>query len=132
VLIPKTALDQPSLTLPLLITDWELAQIGSRALDLGQIIAELYMLKHFKDIDAGLWVIEGFAEGYQEINDDIAFRTIIHVGVHLVFWGSTIAGWGTKEQVRDVVRLGRDLITNAWERDRTWFQGEIWDCLFRT
>ncbi|KAL2813527.1 kinase-like domain-containing protein [Aspergillus granulosus] len=131
VLIPKSALDQPLPVTPLFITDWELAQVGSRALDLGQMIAELYMLKHFKDIDAGLWVIEGFAEGYQEISEEIAFRTLIHVGVHFIFWGSTVAGWGTPEQVRDLVRLGRDLITKAWEKDREAFKGEIWEALFR-
>ncbi|KAL2820801.1 kinase-like domain-containing protein [Aspergillus cavernicola] len=131
VLIPRHALDQPLPTTPLLITDWELAQWGNRALDLGQMIAELYMLKHFKGIDDGLWAIEGFVEGYHDISHDIAFRTIIHVGVHLIFWGSTISGWGTKEQVSDVVQLGRDLITKAWEKDRRSFEGEIWNCLFR-
>ncbi|KAL3494906.1 kinase-like domain-containing protein [Aspergillus germanicus] len=131
VLIPKTALDQPLPVTPLFIIDWELAQVGSRALDLGQMIAELYLLKHFKDIDAGLWVIEGFAEGYQDISEEIVFRTLIHVGVHLIFWGSTVAGWGTPEQVRDVVRVGRDLITKADGKDRGAFKGEIWEALFR-
>ncbi|KAL4871381.1 hypothetical protein BDV12DRAFT_194446 [Aspergillus spectabilis] len=131
VLIPKTALDQPLPMTPLFITDWELAQKGSRALDLGQMIAELYMLKHFKDIDAGLWAIEGFAEGYQDLSGDTAFRTIIHVGVHLIFWGSTVAGWGTEEQVRDMVRLGRDLVTKGWLKDRAGLDGEIWESLFR-
>ncbi|KIA75730.1 hypothetical protein HK57_00465 [Aspergillus ustus] len=131
VLIPKTALDQPLPVTPLVITDWELAQVGSRALDLGQMIAELYMLKHYKDIDAGLWVIEGFAEGYDEISEEIAFRTLIHVGVHFIFFGSTVAGWGTPEQVRDLVRVGRDLITKASEKDRSAFKGEIWEVLFR-
>lgn len=131
VLIPKSALDEPVPVTPLFITDWELAQRGSRALDLGQMIAELYMLKHFKDIDAGVWVIEGFAEGYKDINEDIAFRTIIHVGVHFIFWGSTIPGWGTEEQVQDLVKLGRDLITKAWERERGWFRGSVWEVLLR-
>ncbi|KAL3469765.1 kinase-like domain-containing protein [Aspergillus californicus] len=131
VLIPKSALTNPLPTTPLFITDWELAQKGTRALDLGQMIAELYMLKHFKDIDDGLWAIEGFAEGYQDLSEDLAFRTIMHVGVHLVFWGSTVPGWGTKEQVLDVVRQGRDLIIGAWEKDRTLFKKGIWACLFR-
>ncbi|KAL4885876.1 kinase-like domain-containing protein [Aspergillus karnatakaensis] len=131
VLLPKSALDQPLPTTPLFITDWELAQKGTRALDLGQMIAELYMIKHFKDIDAGLWAIEGFAEGYQDIREDIAFRTLIHVGVHLVFWGSTVAGWGSEEQVKDVVRIGRDLITRGWMKDRDWFKEGFWGCLFK-
>ncbi|KAL5052127.1 hypothetical protein BDW71DRAFT_202258 [Aspergillus fruticulosus] len=131
VLIPKTALEvqalSPMTATPLFITDWELAQRGTRALDLGQMIAELYMLKHYKDIDAGLWVIEGLAEGYghQHITQEMAFRTLIHVGVHFIFWGSKILGWGSQEQVRSLVELGREIVVGAWERDRTWFDGRL-------
>ncbi|KAL4821565.1 kinase-like domain-containing protein [Aspergillus spinulosporus] len=137
VLIPKTALEDraasPTTPTPLFITDWELAQRGTRALDLGQMIAELYMLKHYKDIDAGLWVIEGFLQGYeyQHIPQKIAFRTLIHVGVHFIFWGSTIPGWGSQEQIFDLVKLGRELVVMAWETDRTWFDGKFWEVLFK-
>ncbi|KAL4741043.1 kinase-like domain-containing protein [Aspergillus similis] len=137
VLIPKTAFEDratsPTTPTPLFITDWELAQRGTRALDLGQMIAELYMLRHYKDIDAGLWVIEGLLEGYgyQHIPQKIAFRTLIHVGVHFIFWGSTIPGWGSQEQVLNLVELGRELIVRAWERDRTWFDGKFWEALFK-
>ncbi|KAI9376682.1 kinase-like domain-containing protein [Aspergillus egyptiacus] len=132
VLIPKSTLEQPLPVTPLFITDWELSQCGSRALDLGQMVAELYLLKHYKGLDDGLWAIEGFAEGYQDISEDIAFRALIHVGVHFIFFGSIVPDWGTQDQVRDVVRLGRDLITRAWAKDRASFKGEIWDCLFRS
>ncbi|KAL5338442.1 kinase-like domain-containing protein [Aspergillus crustosus] len=131
VLLPKDALENPLPATPLFITDWELAQTGTRALDLGQMLAELYMLKHFKDIDAGLWVIQGIAEGYGDISSDVAFRTLIHVGVHLIFWGSTTAGWGSDEQVREVVRIGRDLVTKGWLKDRGGFEAGVWEGLFR-
>ncbi|KAL6231059.1 hypothetical protein BDW75DRAFT_221206 [Aspergillus navahoensis] len=137
VLIPKTSVEDqaasPTTPTPLFITDWELAQRGTRALDLGQMIAELYMLKHYKDIDAGLWIIEGFAEGYgyQHITQEMAFRTLIHVGVHFIFWGSKVLGWGSQEQVRNLVELGRELVVRAWDRDRTWFDGKAWEVLFR-
>ncbi|KAL4763513.1 kinase-like domain-containing protein [Aspergillus foveolatus] len=137
VLIHKTAFEDqaasPTTPTPLFITDWELAQRGSRALDLGQMIAELYMLKHYKDIDAGLWVIEGFLQGYgyQHIPQRIAFRTLIHVGVHFIFWGSTTPGWGSQEQIHDLVKLGRELVVRAWEADRTWFDGKFWEVFFK-
>jgi hypothetical protein len=136
VLIPKTAFEDqaasPTTPTPLFITDWELAQRGTRALDLGQMIAELYMLKHYKNIDAGLWVIEGLLQGYryQHIPQKIAFRTLIHVGVHFIFWGSTTPGWGSQEQVHDLVKLGRELVVRAWETDRTWFDGKFWEVFF--
>jgi hypothetical protein len=137
VLIPKTAFEDqaasPTTPTPLFITDWELAQHGTRALDLGQMIAELYMLNHYKDTDAGLWVIEGFLQGYgyQHIPVKIAFRTLIHVGVHFIFWGSTTPGWGSQEQVLDLVKLGRELVVRAWETDRTWFEGKFWEVFFK-
>ncbi|OJI82397.1 hypothetical protein ASPTUDRAFT_192642 [Aspergillus tubingensis CBS 134.48] len=129
VLIPKTALDQPN-HLPLFIIDWELCHCGARALDLGQMFAELYLLKHFKNIDAATWIIQGFMKGYQDLDDETAFRVLIHVGVHFIAWAPLIPGWGTSQQVEDAVRLGRDIVTKAWEKDRSWFEG-VWKSLFR-
>ncbi|PYI04232.1 hypothetical protein BO78DRAFT_174603 [Aspergillus sclerotiicarbonarius CBS 121057] len=129
VLIPRAALEQPS-HIPLFIIDWELCHCGARALDLGQMFAELYMLKHFKHIEAGAWIIQGFMEGYQGLDDEMAFRALTHAGVHFIAWGPLIAGWGTPQQVEELVRLGRDLVIKAWEKDRSWFEG-VWKSLFR-
>jgi thiamine kinase-like enzyme len=41
----------------LLIVDWEFSQLNSIVYDLGQMLAELYQLKHFKDIDSAIWII---------------------------------------------------------------------------
>jgi hypothetical protein len=60
------------------------------------MFAELFELKHFKDIDAGVWLIEAFMKGYGRINEEMAFRVAIHVGVHLICWGSSVQGWGTE------------------------------------
>ena len=138
VLIPKSSLSDPTPVTPLLITDWEMAQVGPLALDLAQMIAELYMLKLFKGIDAGIWLIHGFIAGYNEatgdgdgIDEEMAFRILIHIGVHLVFWGSTVPGWGDEEQVRGVVEKGRDLIVSAWKRERSAFERDsVWGVLF--
>ena len=131
IILPKNSLDTKHSNTPLFIIDWELAQCGTRALDLGQMMAELYELKHYKDIDAGVWIIQGITEGYPALSDEMAFRTLIHVGTHLIFFGSTVPGWGTDEQIADVVRLGKDLIVKAWEKDKSWFKGLVWECLFK-
>ncbi|OGM39637.1 hypothetical protein ABOM_011645 [Aspergillus bombycis] len=131
IILPKTSLDTKCSNTPLFIIDWELAQCGTRALDLGQMIAELYELKHYKDVDAGVWIIQGITEGYPALSEEMAFRTLIHVGTHLIFFGSTVPGWGTDEQIADVVRLGKDLIVKAWEKDKSWFKGTVWECLFK-
>ncbi|KAF7595174.1 hypothetical protein BBP40_007141 [Aspergillus hancockii] len=131
VLLPQSSLDTQDSNTPLFIIDWELAQCGTRALDLGQMMAELYELKHFKGIDAGVWIIQGIAEGYPGLSEELAFRTLIHVGTHLICWGTTVPGWGTDEQVAEVARTGRDLIVQAWKKDKSWFNGGAWECLFK-
>lgn len=113
------------------IIDWELVQFGVRPLDLGQMVAELYELYLYKGIRAGLWLIEGFSAGYQIDDDDFAFRTAIHAGVHLVCFGSSVQGWGSEDQVREVVAKGKELITRAWRKDRAWFLESDLACLFQ-
>jgi thiamine kinase-like enzyme len=131
VLLPNVPFIEQSET-TLFVIDWELCQIGSRALDLGQMIAELYETKLFKNVDCGVWVIEGLLEGYGLLSEEMAFRTAIHVGVHLVVWGSRVAGWGSQEQVEEVVQVGKDLIVQGWNKNRAWFEGNALECLFRT
>ncbi len=121
---------QKGLETPVFIVDWESCQLGLRPLDLGQMIAELYELSLFKDIDEGKWLIEGFAAGYGQIDDDFAFRTVLHTGTHLVCWGSRVPGWGTETQVQQVVGIGKELIVRAWRRDRAWFEAGDLACLF--
>ncbi|KAA8647484.1 hypothetical protein EYZ11_004400 [Aspergillus tanneri] len=132
VLLPRDALDQTdTTTIPLFVIDWELAHCGPRALDLGQMMAELYFVKHFRDVDAGLWIIEGLTQTYPSLSEDVAYRAIMHVGVHFICWGTMLTDWGTPDQVRAVVSLGRDLIVRAWRREREWFEAGFWGCLFR-
>ncbi|KAJ5986641.1 hypothetical protein N7451_011006 [Penicillium sp. IBT 35674x] len=129
VLIPNVPLDEERDT-TLFVIDWELCQIGPRALDLGQMIAELYETKLFKGVDCGRWVIKGLIEGYGRLNDEMAFRIAMHVGVHLAVWGSRVQGWGTQEQVEEVVKVGRDLIVQGWNKNKAWFETGDLACLF--
>ncbi|OJJ50729.1 hypothetical protein ASPZODRAFT_148165 [Penicilliopsis zonata CBS 506.65] len=114
----------------LFVVDWELVHVGHRALDLGQMIAELYETTLFKDVTAGEWIVQGFAEGYGPLSDAMAFRTALHVGTHLVCWGSRVPGWGTPKQIEQVVERGRDFILRGWEKDRAWFKTGALGCLF--
>ncbi|KAF5616030.1 cytoplasmic trna 2-thiolation 2 [Fusarium tjaetaba] len=109
ILLPDTPLAKGTHT-PIRIVDWEMVQIGVRPLDLGQAIAELWQLRLYKDIAAGEWLIQAFADGYGAVSDDFAYRTVIHVGVHLICLGSQTPGWGDAEQQKDVVRTGKEII----------------------
>lgn len=130
VLLPDILLPDSEPPIKLFVIDWELSHISSLAFDLGQMFAELIELKHFKDINAGVWLIQSFMDGYGEIDIELAFRTAIHVGVHLICWGSRVQGWGTKEQVEKVVEVGRDFVVKGWKKDREFFEGTMLKCLF--
>lgn len=105
------------------IIDWEMAQVGVRAEDLGQVIAELWQLKLYKNIDAALWIIRGFVSGYGKVDTDFMFRVLIHIGAHLICIGSTTPGWGTPEQGHVIAKAGRDILLNAWKKDAKAFRG---------
>ena len=107
-----------------------MAQLGVHPEDFGQFIAELWELKLYKDIDAGLWIIRGFADGYGKVDTDFVFRAIIHVGAHLICIGSCTPGWGTPEQGESVAKAGKDLMLKAWNKDLGGFQGHDLECLF--
>ncbi|KAK4226069.1 kinase-like domain-containing protein [Podospora fimiseda] len=126
----KDQVPQDGLKPDIFIVDWEMAQYGVRPVDLGQMIAECYELLLFKNIEDGKWLVEGFVEGYGPIDEEFAFRALINVGIHLVIWGSRVAGWGTPEQVQEVVGKGKEIIVHAWNKDRVWFEAGDLACLF--
>ncbi|KAF3395741.1 hypothetical protein F1880_007292 [Penicillium rolfsii] len=130
VLMPNAPLTSDSKT-TLMVIDWEMAHIGSRALDLGQMIAEIYETKLFKNAEHGIWVIESFMDAYGPVSDKFAFRVAIQVGAHLICFGSRVPGWGSPEQVEEVVKVGRDLIVEAWKENKPWFKGHDLSCLFQ-
>ncbi|KAK1731208.1 phosphotransferase [Colletotrichum acutatum] len=114
----------------LLVVDWEMCQLAVKPLDLGQMIAELYELKIYKDMEAGIWLIQGFIDGYGAVDDDFAFRTLLHVAVHLIGFGTTVQGWGTQDQAKSVASEGRDILKNAWAKDRGFFEKHPLGCIF--
>ncbi|KAK3900275.1 kinase-like domain-containing protein [Staphylotrichum tortipilum] len=131
ILLPDRPLGSEAGPTPVFVVDWEVFSLGLPALDLGQMIAEMYELSLYKGMDEGKWFIEGFAAGYGVVDDDFAFRVAMHAGAHLVVWGSSVPGWGSSEQVEQVVGVGRDIILHAWAKDRAWFEAGVLGCLFR-
>ncbi|KAI0194991.1 kinase-like domain-containing protein [Astrocystis sublimbata] len=130
VLLPDSPIRGSGDDLTLFVIDWEMSQLGLPNLDLGQMIAELYELKLYKNITASLWTAQGFIEGYGAVSNDFAFRTLIQTGAHLISFGTSVQGWGTPEQVEMVARTGRDIIVHAWRKDLEWFLRGDLACLF--
>ena len=130
IILPNASFPAPTEPLKVFVIDWELSHLSSIAFDLGQMFAELSELNHFKSIKAGVWLIESFMEGYGKLDEALAFKTAIHAGVHLICWGSRVSGWGTKEQIDAVVKIGRDWVINGWEKDARYFEGTALKSLF--
>lgn len=107
-----------------------MAQLGVRPEDLGQLIAELWQLQLYKGIGAGLWIIQGFVEGYGKVDTDFAFRALLHVGAHLVCIGSSTPGWGTLEEGKKIAEIGRDVLLSAWKKDLSAFKNHDLGCIF--
>ena len=125
ILLPNSPFPKATESLNVFIIDWELSHLGPIAFDLGQMFAELFELKHFRDIDAGVWLIESFTEGYGKIEKELAFKTAFQVCC-----GSRVQGWGTMEQVESVVGIGRDWFVKGWEKDADYFEGTPLKTLF--
>ena len=137
VLVPDSAtLDTNSLdAIHLFVVDWEFAQFGHRAYDIGQMIGDLYERKHFRNVDAAIWTLEGFVDGYGAMNDDMAFRTAIHAGVQLICWYIRRDPKSPLpcpyEQAAVAIKLGTEFVAKGWEKDKTWFKGTVLAGLFR-
>lgn len=106
-----------------------MAQLGVRPEDLGQLIAELWELQLFKRIDAGVWIIQAFVEGYGKVDADFAFRALLHVGAHLICVGSSTPGWGTPEDGERIAQIGRDILLSAWKKDVDAFKHHELGCI---
>ncbi|KAK3393979.1 kinase-like domain-containing protein [Podospora didyma] len=119
----------------LFIIDWELAQFGHRAYDLGQLAGDLYERTHYRDVAVAVDVIRGFVTGYGGLSDEMAFRIAIHAGVHLINWYSRRNPMtpppAPVEKIRAGMKVGVQWILKAWEEDREWFKGSVLGCLFR-
>jgi hypothetical protein len=92
--------------------------------------AELYSLFLFKTLDSGIALLTSFISGYGPVDRSVAFSAVIYVGNHLICWGTRVEGWGTAEQIREVVVVGRDLVVKGWEKDVEFFRESPWAAWF--
>ncbi|ETS86311.1 hypothetical protein PFICI_00139 [Pestalotiopsis fici W106-1] len=114
------------------IIDWEFAQFGHRSYDLGQIVGDLYEKAVYLKADTKS-VMEAIISGYGVVSDDMAFRTAIYVGVHLIGWHHRrprTAPPVAPEVITAGLKIGRDFICKAWEKDRHFFESTALKSLF--
>jgi hypothetical protein len=133
ILIPSTGWqDQGSNEI--FVIDWEFAQFGHRCYDLGQIVGDGCERKVYNNVHTGIPVMEGVIAGYGPLSDEMAFRTAIHVGVHLIGYYNRRPKQGpwaaSPEAIVAGLTVGRDFIVKGWEKDRKFFEGSLLASLF--
>jgi aminoglycoside phosphotransferase (APT) family kinase protein len=130
-------IDAPSSDHPndLLVIDWELAQYGHRAYDLGKMLGDLCEKRFLDGAEGVVWVIEGFVDGYGPMSEELAFRTATHTGTQFIHWyvrrPPNAELLAAPERITEAMKLGRDLIVKGWTRDKEWFRGTALASLFR-
>ncbi|PYH77204.1 hypothetical protein BO82DRAFT_345428 [Aspergillus uvarum CBS 121591] len=130
VLVSHGSLPAGRRTLSLSIIDWETSQLGSVAIDLGQMFAELYVLAHFQFVTVASRMISPFMVGYGPLNDELAFRVALEFGIHLVLWPCREPCIRDDPLVTRCVGLGKDMIVHAEEKDKLWFRDGVLDSIF--
>lgn len=78
--------------------------------------------------------MEEVINGYGTISDEMAFRTAVYVGVHLVSYYDRRPRKGPRAVSEDVLvaglGVGRDFIVKGWKRDGDFFRGSVLKSLF--
>ena len=113
----------------LMVVDWEMVRRGCGATDVGQFAAEAYLLDRFR---GGRGLLGAFLEGYRQTagqGKGFPKRVAVHMGVHLAFWPSRVE-WGTKEETRECVVLGNEIMRRADGEDWDWLEGSVLRELF--
>jgi DNA-binding Lrp family transcriptional regulator len=97
-------------------------------------VGDLYERKTYSNLDTAISTMEGVIEGYGALSDEVAFRTAIYVGVHLISWYNRRPREGPKVAPPEVIvaglTVGRDFMVKGWEKDRAFFQGSALASLF--
>ncbi|KZP09895.1 hypothetical protein FIBSPDRAFT_873126, partial [Athelia psychrophila] len=89
------------------VIDWELAKPGLAGLDVGQLCAEMHLLRHFSPASepAVSAAMNAFLEAYRDkVTVSASMATIVaeHIGAHIVALAPRNP-WGGKELTREVV-----------------------------
>lgn len=78
-------------------------------------------------------VMEAIIRGYGVLSDDMAFRTAIYVGVHLIGWHHRrprSAPPVAPEVITAGLTIGRDFISKGWAQDKELFKSTALKSLF--
>lgn len=104
------------------IIDFEIAQVSLPSADLGQMLAELYLLYHFAARPEALEILSSILASYgtSTLSDDEKYRVVMNFGVHLIVWPPHTPSWTScgAEKMKECVRFGVGTVGVAYNRSR--------------
>ncbi|KAI0854723.1 kinase-like domain-containing protein [Xylaria cubensis] len=83
---PWNESQDPAKPTDIFVIDWENVEFGHRAVDVGDLLADIYERNHFKGVEASISATKGFIEGYGPRSEDLDYWVAVHAGVHLICW----------------------------------------------
>jgi thiamine kinase-like enzyme len=108
------------------IIDWEYTQLGHRAYDLGQMIADLLERDHFAKSELALPLMKAVIEGYGTMSEHLAYRTAIHAGTHMIGWytrrNPTAPLPAPMDVAEEFMKMAVEMVVKGWNRDISWFE----------
>lgn len=114
----------------LMVVDWEMVRRGCGGTDVGQFAAEAWLLDRFR---GGRGLLGAFLSGYKRevggLSRGLAKRVAVHFGTHLAFWPTRVE-WGSREETRECVLLGQEVMRKAVDEDWEWLESSVLKDLF--
>lgn len=113
------------------VVDWEMVRRGCGGTDVGQFVAEAFLLDKFrspsKDLATAFY--ESYLRHYGDTEEaapsaEYLRRVGVHCGLHLAFW-PTFARWADDEATKKVVIIGLRMITAALDEGQSpqaWYE----------
>lgn len=114
----------------LTVVDWEMCRRGNGVTDVGQFAAEAWLLDRFR---GGRGLLDAFLRAYvteRKLGKEDCRRVAVHFGTHIGFW-PTVVDWTSKEDTKELVRIGGEVTENAMESEWRWLGRSMLKELFR-
>ena len=112
------------------VLDWELCHISSVVIDLGTMLAELYIVYFFENSPSVPLILDSFLQSYGSIQTQDALGTMLYCGVHLIIWPCRTE-WSNHPKLKECIQFGCDILDNAYNGNAEWFQKGFFRNLFR-
>ncbi|KAJ5275293.1 hypothetical protein N7505_003838 [Penicillium chrysogenum] len=131
-IVPQNLSSQsPGRPVTLAVVDWETCRYGSYAEDIALMMFSLYK-QHYLDSDNGgraMKMINGFIRGYGRLDQELAFRIAIQVGIRLFAW-TLYRPEVTNDDMEEITGISQHLIIKGSEKDQAWLEKSFVGCLF--